>query len=239
VRNACEAQAVVAHAERVLGPAGAGAWALDLKDPAAGSLGRPAAGEIEATLEAIDNRCALSVAWGELSEWKAPPPKRWQGQIRLIKLGLARMATQPNWVARWERAARDIAPIAGPVAVIYADGPCCAAPHPGEIVDHACRLDCPVVLIDTCDKSLGPIWNHWTTTQARRWIERIQSCGLRAALAGSLGWGSLAAAQQCGPDFVAVRSILCHAGRQGPLCEHRVERVLQRWRSLLSAGAAR
>lgn len=229
----------------VAGPTVAGLgipWRLDIKDPTAGALGRPSADSVSDTLQLVAGRWPVSVAWGELTQFaplEPPVPPDWRGKVDLLKLGLAGLAGQLDWPERLAAAAEhfQVAAGTGVVAVIYADGPQCHAPAPDQIVRAATECDCPVVLIDTYDKRHGSLTQLWSATQLQRWIDTIHDSGRRAAVAGSLRAEDLAAIHACGPDYVALRSALCHSDRTGQLSVERVRDICRRWTQLVACRA--
>lgn len=239
VRGAAEARAIepVLRDSTVAGPGIP--WRLDIKDPSAGALGRPSPDSVSDTLQLVAGRWPVSVAWGELTQFaplEPPVPADWRGRVDLLKLGLAGLAGQLDWPDRLAAAADHFQVTAGTgvVAVIYADGPHCDAPAPDEVVRVAAECDCPVVLIDTYDKRLGSLTQLWSATQLQRSIDTIHESGRKVAVAGSLRVDDLPAIHACGPDYVALRSALCHGDRTGQLSVERVRDICRRWTQLVA-----
>ncbi|WP_435021438.1 (5-formylfuran-3-yl)methyl phosphate synthase [Tundrisphaera sp. TA3] len=208
VRSAEEARAAVAG----------GASVIDVKEPDLGPLGRAPAPAIRAIRSAVPAAIPVSMALGELGEWRLD---RAHGEgIAFRKLGLA--GSGPDWEAAWAEI-RGSDPD-GPrwVAVAYSDWEIARSPRPDRILEAA--LDAPEVvgvLVDTWDKSrpgsldASPGWIAWA--------ERARSGGRFVALAGRLDLAAIARLAPLQPDLFAVRGAACVGGdRRGVVDARRV-----------------
>ena len=228
VRDAVEAEAALAG----------GAAIIDVKDPAAGSLGAASAATVAAVAATVGDRAAWTVAAGELRDEIARPGSihRWLAAIKAavghtasgtpaaVKVGLAGLAD-----AAWQPAFHDVMnrlpATTARVAVAYADWERVAAPNPLEIIDAAERLSgvllnpvsSGVLLIDTADKS-GPDLLHacsWPDLEA--WIAAARRVGMAVAVAGRLQLEAIPRVGRLRPDVVALRSAVCSNNRLGPV----------------------
>ena len=104
VRDAAEVRAIEPALIESEAAGMAISWALDVKEPRSGSLGRPNVADVTAILQVVDGRWPVSVAWGELAEYASAglePPAAWRGHVDLLKLGLAGLAGCHDWRQRF------------------------------------------------------------------------------------------------------------------------------------------
>lgn len=217
----------------------AGADLIDLKEPSAGSLGRvppSVAVEVAARLGGL---VPLSMALGELADDACPSdalngrdPWEVPAGIAFAKLGLAGCAATHDWRARWQAAVRRLPASCAPVAVIYADWQTVRAPPPGETLRGAVELGCRALLIDTCNKQQGKLFEHVTVVQVGRLMAEARSRQLLTVLAGSLTLADAHDALRCRPDFLAVRGAVCDGSREARLVPDKV----RHWKNLCGSG---
>jgi uncharacterized protein (UPF0264 family) len=226
----------VRDVEEALAALSAGADVIDVKEPRRGSLGAADAAMTAAIVRAVAGRTPVTAAVGELSEHadgirSACLPQIPPG-VSLFKLGLARCGLMVNWQARWlevTAAVRGMAPnlMPHPVAVVYADWRRADAPTPEKILSAAVEAGSPALLVDTCDKSGGGLFDHWPADDLRRFVQRVRAHDIVAVLAGSLCGDTFATAVRLAPDLVAVRTAACDAGRDGEVSAGRVRALKQ------------
>lgn len=214
VRNASEAQAALAG----------GAAVIDIKEPERGALGWASPQVIEAILDVVAGRAAVSAALGELVDW---PRMGFDVPARLTyaKFGLAGAAQLPDWSDRWQAALATLPAQVAPVAVAYADWRTCGAPHPEQVFNFAREFGSPALLVDTYDKSAGDLLAHWPLDFLETFVHEVQAAGLLAVLGGSLSTATIAQVLPLTPDYLAVRTAVCTAGRQSPLDPARVAQL--------------
>ena len=212
---------------------------IDVKEPANGPLGRPAAARVAAVARAVAGRRPLTVAAGELAaDSGSVGEPDWHAAVAAaaaVKIGLAgEAADHPRWEDRLRRWFARLPPAVARVAVAYADWPLALSPHPTTVIDAASRLGCTAVLIDTFDKS-GPglLTGCCDPAALTGWVVAARRAGLRVAVAGRLGLEGIAAAWNLDPDVVAVRSAVCSRGRFG-----RVEADLVRRAARMTPAAS-
>jgi uncharacterized protein (UPF0264 family) len=205
VRSAAEA--AVARAS--------GAEIIDVKEPDAGPLGRASSSVWQEVCSAISDKTPVSVALGELNEWRGSPAPlipndAWSG-IAYRKLGLAGVG--PDWRASWRRLREALGGPPRPdwIAVAYADWQRAGAPHPEAVLDAACESEqIAGVLLDTWDKT-----NRLrVTARLAGWAAQVRHSGKLLAVAGGLEPDRLAELDGLVPDIVAVRGAACVDGNR-------------------------
>lgn len=195
----------------------AGPNILDIKDPAAGSLGRPQANTVRQIIRRVGGRIPLSVAdgelaWGPTLDFDELPPL-----LRYAKIGLSDCQDVPAWKSQWRTWKQSLATAIVPVAVVYADWIAARTPAPHEIIHTASQLGFGGLLVDTCRKSQGPLFAVVDVEEIKSWMRAADRLGLWTALAGSLTSCTIPEALALRPRFVAIRSAACAGGRAGNL----------------------
>jgi len=195
-----------------------GAAVIDVKEPAAGSLGAAEAGTVAAVAHRVGGRVPWTMAAGELADGldaitalvaavASSPGPRPPGPSA-IKAGLAGMAGR-DWRGGLERLAAVLPADCVHVAVGYADFDRVAAPVPTEVIEVAARIGCGMILIDTADKQGPGLFGARTVTELADWVALARAHGLGVALAGRLTLADIRRAARFEPDLVAVRSAVC------------------------------
>lgn len=204
----------------------AGADIIDLKEPAAGSLGRVPQAVAEEVAARLGSSVPLSMALGELrnvtNSIAAARGDELPEAIVFAKLGLAGYASDPQWPRHWADAVGRLPASCAPVAVVYADWQAAEAPPPADVLPWAAKLGCRALLIDTCNKNRGNVFDHLPTPQVTELLADAHSRQLLTVLAGSLTLDSAADALHCGPDYLAVRGAVCGGSRQARLMPDKV-----------------
>lgn len=219
VRSAVEAHAAV------LG----GADIVDLKEPAAGALGRLPDETIRAILAAVEGRRPTSATIGDMA--LAPTPVRVAVMqmadtgVDIVKLGIFA-----------GDAAATIAALAGPagsgvrlVAVLFAD----RAPDFG-VVERCADAGFYGVMLDTADKRSGRLTTCLPPPAIQTFVARARASGLLCGLAGSLTAADVADLVPLAPDYLGFRSALTKGGRAAELDGAAVGRM----RALLDQAAS-
>lgn len=215
VRNADEARLALA----------AGVDLIDVKAPEGGSLGFAGWRAIGDVLEAVGERAPVSAALGELAEFDLSGLSEMPDGLAYVKAGLSGEASRWDWRARLGRL-RDRLPTAAKlVAVAYADRTA-KAPAAPEVLAAAEELGCAAALVDTFDKSRGPLTAHWSPGEIADWIGGARSAGMLSVVAGSLAIDGIGDLLPLGPDYVAVRGAVCQAGRTSAIDAMKLERLV-------------
>ena len=214
VRNADEAKIAI----------DSGVKLLDVKEPAAGSLGAASLESIGEIADLCPQSVLLSVALGELLDMQQQQLP--SGVVpAFAKCGLSGCRNHPRWTALWEQQMRNLATF--PVAVVYADYMRAESPEPKTIVRHAAGNGCQTVLLDTFDKTGGNLFAHMTHEAIGSWREGVQAAGMKAVVAGSLDGSMIAPLLEDGVDCVAVRGAACRGGRSGRLDHNKLTQLVR------------
>lgn len=231
VRDAHEARAAIEGGCRL----------LDVKDPSAGALGFAGRRAVESVANEVRGQdVTLSVAAGEVSEWRDVEPPPLMADVAFAKLGLAGQRGNPHWIENWRSVRRSFDAARGAslnwVAVAYADHEAADAPSPEEILAAAVREECAGLLVDTWSKSAGTLFDFLSMEQLRELTNSARRSGLFSALAGRLRRDQIVLAIRAEPDVVAVRSAACRGGDRRYEIEANAVRALRL--SLSSASPA-
>ena len=207
VRSVDEAQSAIAG----------GAEILDVKEPAAGSLGMASIetiSQIAAWIDARDRSVPLSVALGELSDWGSDTmiPSLPQ-TVTYAKMGLSHCASRTDWREEWTLARSRFdqqrqVPLKW-VAVAYADSRDAHSPSATDVLNAAIETDCAGFLFDTWTKDGRCLLDEIDLASLKSISRTCQSAGLFLALAGRLDKAQLARLQEIEIDVVAIRSAAC------------------------------
>ncbi|WP_442485689.1 (5-formylfuran-3-yl)methyl phosphate synthase [Aeoliella sp. SH292] len=218
VRNATEAEDALA---------GGADW-IDVKEPAAGSLGRPSACALAEVVEVVAKRAPVSVALGELRElgMRDEVAKLPLAGVDRVKVGLSGCRTHGGWQEELSRLITVLPSHASMVAVQYADWRTCDAPSPRELVDFARVVPCAAMLIDTFDKRSGKLFDWIGDEELAELFGRAHDLGLTCVAAGSLTTAQFERTARAGADVLAVRGAACEQNvRTSAITRHQVREL--------------
>ena len=229
--------------DEVTAAAGGGAAIIDVKDPAGGSLGRPAAETLAACAAAVPRQLPWTLAAGELLELPAATAGLLARQLMglerqpaAVKFGLSGSAGT-EWFPSLARIAAQLPVTVVPVA--YADARRAAAVPVEEVIDQAAGGGFELVLVDTFDKRAGGgLLELASVAEITGWLAQARAAGLGLLLAGRLELGQIPIVAGCQPDAVAVRSAVCRGGRLGRIDRERVAIAAEYCRRATSTAAA-
>lgn len=196
-----------------------GAEIIDVKEPRHGSLGMAPIATIVELAETVHD-ALLSAALGETADWMAAAdvPALPAG-LQFVKLGLAGLGNDADWVEKWHGVRRRLEHAAGSalhwVAVVYADWRAATAPEPAQVIAAAAESGCAGVLFDTARKTGGTLLDCLPMHELLPLAARIRAAGMLLALAGSLRAELLPKLAPLEPDIIAVRGAACVAGERG------------------------
>jgi len=221
VRSVAEAEAAI----------DGGAAIIDVKEPAAGPLGRADNATITAIVGCVNGRRPVSAAMGELLEASVLPPSG----LTFVKWGLAGCRGL-NWQTLFTAHAQHVETTA--VLAAYADWQQADAPPLDEVCQFALERG-GVLLIDTYQKQAAnhagerPNLLDWITVEAlHRLCRRCHLASVAVALAGSLTAQHIELLRAVEPTWFAVRGAACSAGqRDGTIEVERVRRLVDRLQS--------
>jgi (5-formylfuran-3-yl)methyl phosphate synthase len=212
--------ASVRTAEEALIAEAGGADIIDLKEPAQGALGRLPDATIRAILRALAGRRMASATIGDmpLGSPTVPVAVRTMAAtgVDIVKLGIF-AGDVAMTLAALSQAARDGIRM---VAVFFADR------RPDfSIIARCADAGFYGVMLDTADKSAGPLTRHLNARTLAEFINAARRERLFVGLAGSLGIADLPALMPLAPDYLGFRSALTTGRRAGPLDADAVVRL--------------
>jgi (5-formylfuran-3-yl)methyl phosphate synthase len=194
----------------------AGADLIDVKEPDRGPLGAADGSVITDVTRRVAERVPISVALGELVDGVTLDPQLGR-RVQYAKFGLAGAARLDDWVACWQAAINALPPAVTPVAVAYGDWQSAAAPDPWEVLAQGVQLGCGALLLDTFDKSGGPLNEHLAADELRRLIAAAGESGLLSVVSGGLGMAEVELIARLTPDYIGVRGAACAGDRTAKL----------------------
>ena len=236
VRNATEAVAALEG----------GCEILDIKEPSRGSLGMADVDEIRAVIQFVDScdlDCPVSAAFGEVCDWAdvESVPTLPVG-LSYVKLGLAGLGEQSNWISHWLRVRKMVEQSAQNsfqwIAVAYADWRQADAPRPGKVIAAAKETGCAGVLFDTFEKTGRHLLEEIPVRELQQFTAEIRSQGLLTALAGSLRADVLPDLAEIPANILAIRTAGCLDGqRSGDINAHAVRQFKTALRNQVFSSA--
>jgi len=204
----------VRDASEVAAALAGGADIIDVKDPSRGPMGMADAAVIAAVCAACAGKVPVSIALGELLEYKPEagiPPGVDAIQATHVKLAMAgALDMETDWRLLLDRA---LAGTPQPIAVAYADHHRVRAPRPDDVLAWVVsRPFAAGLLIDTAVKDGADLFDWMTDAELAALIGRARQGGRLIALAGSLRGLSFARAAALGADILGVRGAACDTG---------------------------
>ncbi len=185
---------------------------LDVKNPAAGSLGQANGGELQAIAQGLDHNALLSAALGELGDLASLPMDWPWSRLNLVKVGLAGMVMSP-WQAMVQALNLDITKL-GTTLVLgaYADHERALAPAPEDVLAFAIQAGMPALLIDTWRKDGTRLPDWLDSGRLSKMLHCAKDAGIELALAGSLDLATAKRLLPLKPAWLAVRGSVCREG---------------------------
>jgi uncharacterized protein (UPF0264 family) len=227
VRKATEAMAALAG----------GAAIIDVKEPAAGQMGK-ANDDVIRAIAVIVSPKPLSAAMGEVIAGNLPPPK---ARLRFAKWGLAGCAHLADWPEHLSALAdklRRQCPRCCPVPVAYADTDRAKSPALRDVIDSCRKHGWSTLLIDTYAKNSGSLLNVIPARALAAVCHECRSAGITVALAGSLDEVAIRQLRNLPVRWFGVRGAACRSGdRFGSIDSERVARLARAAQPLPSANA--
>jgi hypothetical protein len=225
----------VRSAEEAIQALAGGASVIDVKEPAHGPLGRADPRVWREVRLAIGDHVALSAALGELltdcqdaDGWAENDGLRIDAaQLDFAKVGLAGCARVADWPERWRRLFDMLPSGVVPVAAAYADYQNAESPRPRDVLQCAAGYGCGALLLDTYDKTSGPLTAHLPMAELASLALAARRAGMLVVLGGSLTSETLSSLLPLAPDLLAVRGAACRGGRNGKIDSQRVRRLVE------------
>jgi uncharacterized protein (UPF0264 family) len=206
----------VTDAAEALTAAAAGAHIIDVKDPSAGALGRPAPGVVRAIRAALPAGAQVSVALGD-GPWQpgeavATALVAADEGADFVKLGL-RGTDAGGALAALGAVREALGPDVRLIAAAFADFARAGSPPPYELPAVAAASGADGCLLDTAVKD-GRGLLHWMDPAGlAAFVAACRVRGLLAALAGSLAQTDFRHLAPASPDIVGVRGAACDGDR--------------------------
>lgn len=199
---------------------------LDLKEPSAGSLGRPSIETIADFLSLThSNPVPSSIAAGELVQWTDDLSTTLAAKLPshcFIKFGLSN--AKPGWADTLARIGKTLHRRQQMILVHYADWQAAQCPDWIQTLRTAEMLDCRYVLVDTYDKSNGGLLDHLSIELVESMIQIANAKNLAVALAGSLQANQLGSLINVGAAWLGFRGAVCeNRERTSTLCKNKLQ----------------
>jgi len=183
----------------------AGADWLDLKQPAAGTLGAVDLEQVQAIVHWVQNRRPISLTLGDLplqADILIPVlQSRLNTEVNFIKIGLfpnSDMASCLEEIRPYSRTS------VGLIAVFFAD----YAPD-FSLLPKLAEIGFKGVMLDTAIKHRGTLSDYLSLEQLASFIQQAKNLGLMTGLAGSLQQEMIAELLPLGADYLGFRGALC------------------------------
>ncbi|MCC7422246.1 MAG: hypothetical protein IT428_18365 [Planctomycetaceae bacterium] len=190
---------------------------LDIKEPLRGAMGY-------AGLETVQNIANewygdppfLSVALGEVLDWKHREADRIPERVCMGKIGLAGLGHESRWreqliELRQRFDALRLNPIHW-ITVAYADSQAAHSPPLQEVFEWALETGSMGFLIDTWGKSSGNVFNFLGMNLLHSMMAQGFLWQVPCALAGRILPADIGRAVEVHPAVIAVRSAACRQG---------------------------
>ncbi len=222
VRSADEVEAALAG----------GADIIDVKEPAKGPLGMAEAEVAASIVERVGGQVPVSSALGEWSS-NAITEAHWHLELKLnyVKWGLAGYSPAPGWGEDLLDTRRQLPVGVEMVAVAYADWERAKSVPPAEVVKFAKRFRFRAFLLDTWGKDGKTLLDFMKPAAIAELVDSVKRVHTLAAVGGSLRPEHLKQLKDVTPDYYAIRSSACAAGkRDGVIDASRVKK----WKEALA-----
>jgi (5-formylfuran-3-yl)methyl phosphate synthase len=208
-----------------------GADIIDIKDPAAGSLGRAPVHAVEAIRAVTPLDVPLSAALGDgpftVAEVAEAARALAVAGATHVKLGL-RDTSPADAVAALAEVRRRLPASTRLIAVGFADFRRAGAPDPADLPALAAAAGADGCLLDTAVKDGRGLLDWLPPAPLSAFVAACRERRLLAALAGSLRIEELPALRTIGPDIVGVRGAACVGDRvHGRVSRERVAGLAQ------------
>lgn len=209
-----------------------GADVIDVKEPLKGALAPAEAEVVAAVLDAVDGKVPVSAALGEWSP-NAITEAHWHLELPLqyVKWGLAGYAPTPGWGEDLLDTRRELPIGTEMVAVAYADWERAKSVPPAEVAKFAKRFRFKAFLLDTWGKDGKTLLDFMPAKDVAALVDGLKRVYTTVAVGGSLRPEQLKQLKGVTPDYFAVRTSACAAGkRDGVIDATRVKK----WKELLA-----
>jgi len=222
----------VRSADEVVAALDGGADLIDVKEPAKGPLAPAEAEVVAAVIDAVEGRVPVSAALGEWSS-NAITEAHWHLELPLqyVKWGLAGYTHSPGWGEDLLDTRRELPINTEMVLVAYADWERAKSVPPTEVAKFAKRFRFKAFLLDTWGKDSKTLLDFMKPAEVAELVDGLKRVYTTVAVGGSLRPEQLKQLKGVTPDYFAVRTSACAAGkRDGVIDATRV----RKWKELLA-----
>ena len=222
----------VRSADEVAAALDGGADLIDVKEPAKGPLAPAEAEVVAAVIDAVDGQVPVSAALGEWSP-NAITEAHWHLELPLqyVKWGLAGYTPAPGWGEDLLDTRRELPISTEMVMVAYADWERAKSVPPAEVAKFAKRFRFKAFLLDTWGKDGKTLLDFMSAKEVAELVDGLKRVYTTVAIGGSLRPEQLKQLKGVAPDYFAVRTSACAAGkRDGVIDATRVKK----WKELLA-----
>jgi uncharacterized protein (UPF0264 family) len=205
----------VRSADEVAAALTGGADLIDVKEPAKGALAPAEAEVVAAVLAAVRGKVPVSAALGEWTP-NAITDAHWHLELKLnyVKWGLAGYTPTPGWGEDLLDTRRELPVGMEMVAVAYADWERAKSVPPAEVAKFAKRFRFKAFLLDTWGKDGKILLDFMTAAEVAELAEGLKRVYTTVAIGGSLRPEHAKQLKAAEPDYFAVRSSACAAGKR-------------------------
>ena len=177
---------------------------IDLKNPAAGSLGRLPIEDIARIVDLIDGQCLVSATIGDLPMDKQlifdAVKEVADTRVNFVKIGLNTDESAKHVIEYLAQ----LTPQTKLIAVLFADQ------NPDfRVLDRLNSSGFSGVMLDTFNKSQGSITELMSQAEIQSFVNLAQSKHLLSGLAGSLKSADIPVLMSLKADYLGFRSALC------------------------------
>jgi (5-formylfuran-3-yl)methyl phosphate synthase len=222
----------VRSADEVKAALAGGADLIDVKEPAKGPLAPAEAEVVAAVIDKVRGRVPVSAALGEWSP-NAITEAHWHLELPLqyVKWGLAGYTATPGWGEDLLDTRRELPINTEMVMVAYADWERARSVPPAEVAKFARRYRFKAFLLDTWGKDGKTLLDFMTPDEVAGLVDGLRRVDTTVAVGGSLRPEHVRQLRGVTPDYFAVRSSACAAGkRDGVIDSARVKK----WKEVLA-----
>jgi (5-formylfuran-3-yl)methyl phosphate synthase len=222
----------VRSADEVAAALDGGADLIDVKEPAKGSLAPAEAEVVAAVIDAVDGQVPVSAALGEWSP-NAITEAHWHLELPLqyVKWGLAGYAPAPGWGEDLLDTRRELPISTEMVMVAYADWERAKSVPPAEVAKFAKRFRFKAFLLDTWGKDGKTLLDFMSVRDVAELVDGLKRVYTTVSIGGSLRPEQLKQLKGVVPDYFAVRTSACAAGKRDGIID--ATRV-KKWKELLA-----
>jgi uncharacterized protein (UPF0264 family) len=203
-----------------------GADLIDVKEPAKGPLAPAEAEVVAGVIDAVGGKVPVSAALGEWSP-NALTEAHWHLELELdyVKWGLANYAPVVGWGEDLLDTRRQLPAGTEMAAVAYADWERAKSVPPAELAKFAKRFRFKAFLLDTWGKDGKTLFDFMKPDDVAELVQSLKRVYITVAVGGALRPEQAKLLKGAAPDYFAVRSSACAAGkRDGVIDEARVRK---------------